>query len=397
MCSPRLRPVLYLLTVISLLLLSAMPNHAAIAGGAQQPVTGVSSTTNANTAKSDPINKIIANLHQRPPFSQGEKLVYELRLSRFPIYGLIGTLTFTVDKAILPVVVASTAADAVTPAVAEPARPKQGKKKARLAAAQQQAEEDQAVAKAAQENLSRPPGLIGGPLAAPVLTTRLPQSWEGASIPAHLSPFTTAALPPSIFKDYWKVQVRAESKGILTSIFRVDVDDRFISWIDPEDFGVVKTVKQIDEGRRRREMTASFDRQHGKVQWIDQDQDQNRTVQMREEASPSWVTDIAAGWYILRGQPLTPKQVFTLPLSDDAIVYPIEIEVLGEDMVDTDFGSYPTYKVDMKLFDGKYFRRRGSLILWVTKDVRHIPLKAQLKSNYGTVNIAIAEMQVVNP
>jgi Protein of unknown function (DUF3108) len=384
----RLRLILCLLTIISILLL---PINWATLGA--QPATLAPVITTIATEQPAPPNNIVANLQRRPPFSQGEKLVYELRLSRFPIYGLIGTLTFTVDKEELPWSLTPVISESTNEA--EAVRPKQGKKKARLAA-EQQAVEAQAVTAAAQENLYRPLALAGGPAAAPTLSSRLPQTLTTLSLPAHLSTLAAIVLPPPTPKIYWKVHVRAESKGILTSLFRVDVDDSFVSWIDPDDFGVVKTVKQIDEGRRRREMTADFDRTQGKVKWVDIDSEQNRLIQMREEASPQWVTDIAAGWYVLRGQPLALNQVFTIPLSDDAIIYPVDIEVLGEELVDTDFGSYPTYKIDMKLFDGKYFRRRGKLILWVTKDPRHIPLKAQIRSNYGTVNVTIAEMRTVD-
>lgn len=292
--------------------------------------------------KQDKFAPVREPLKSSLPFQNNEQLTYELRLSRFPIYGTIGELSFVVNEEAITVI--NNAVDNKTNR-----EPK-------------------------VENTEKP----------------LSEKKETAS-PESLAINKSTDKTPS----QWKFSVTAKSKGILTSIFRINVNDLFTSFVNKNDFNVTKTVKVIDEGKKHREMVADFDQNKQKVRWIDTDLKTQKVVRSKENPSLSWVTDIVNGWYVMRAQPLTIGKTFAFPLADEGETYEIEVDALEKESLETDFGKFATVKLEMKIFNGKYIRRKGRLFLWVTDDSRHVPLRAQIKSSFGTVTATLTEMKNV--
>jgi hypothetical protein len=255
----------------------------------------------------------VRNRLRKPlPFKAGEQLDYELRLSRFPIYGIIGSLTFTVDEEREP-----------SPVKTEEATEKRAEK-------------------------------------------------ESAG--------------------QWKIFVEARSKGLLTSLFRVHIDDVFTSYIDKNDFGVIKTDKKMEEGKRRRQMVADFDRTKRMVKWVHTDlNNSNKALQILEKPTLGWVTDIVSGWYVLRAQELKVGESLSFPLSDNGETYEIQVDTLGREKVETELGKFDTLKLDMKIFDGKFIKRKGKLFVWVTDDEHHLPVRGQIKASFGTVTVTLID------
>lgn len=288
--------------------------------------------------KSDKFASIREPLKNSLPFQNNEQLTYELKLSRFPIYGTIGELTFVVT--------------------------------------------DEAVNIANNKDSKEPkPENKEKPLA---------ENKESANPESLAINKSTDKIPTQ-----WKFSVEARSKGILTTIFRIKVDDLFTSFVNKNDFNVTKTIKIIDEGKKHREMVADFDTSKQKVKWIDTDLKTKKVVRSKENPSPNWVTDIVNGWYVMRAQPLTIGKTFAFPLADEGETYEIEVDALEKETLETDFGKFSTVKLEMKIFNGKYIRRKGRLFLWVTDDSRHVPLRAQIKSSFGTVTATLTEMKNV--
>ncbi|MFY9227052.1 MAG: DUF3108 domain-containing protein [Blastocatellia bacterium] len=291
------------------------------------------------TDKQDKFAPVREPLKTALPFQNNEQLSYELRLSRFPIYGTIGQLTFVVNEEAINI-----------------ANNKDGKTEAKT------------------ENKENP----------------LVENKENTNPESLATNKSTDKIPSQ-----WKFSVEAKSKGILTTIFRINVADLFTSFVNKNDFNVTKTVKIIDEGKKHREMVADFDQSKQKVKWIDTDLKTKKVVRSKENPSPNWVTDIVNGWYVMRAQPLTIGKTFAFPLADEGETYEIEVDVLEKESLETDFGKFSTVKLEMKIFNGKYIRRKGRLFLWVTDDSRHVPLRAQIKSSFGTVTATLTEMKNV--
>lgn len=334
------------LKVMKALLILLVISFAFVSVVAQNGTQGLEKTP----PKEDKFVEIHNQIKSSLPFQPNEVLVYELRLSRFPIYGTIGQLTFNVVEE---------QANNSSPSKEEVVKP---------------AENTETKSIKPSEN-----------------TETKSETTPTTTI---ASQTTTTNLNQSINVDSnWKFSIEAKSKGILTSLFRINVNDTFTSYVKKNDFSITKHVKRIEEGKRRREMVSEFDQAKQKVKWIDTDLTTNKIVRSKEKVTPIWVTDIINGWYVMRAQSLSIGKKFSFPLSDDAENYEIEVEVEGNEKLESDLGKFSTLKLEMKIFDGKYIRRKGTLHIWVTDDSRHIPLRAQLKSTFGTVNINLVEMK----
>jgi hypothetical protein len=145
-------------------------------------------------------------------------------------------------------------------------------------------------------------------------------------------------------------------------------------------------------------MVSEFDQTKQIVKLIDTDLNTKQIVRTKENPTLLWVADIINGWYVMRAQELTLGKSFSFPLNDEGETYDIEVVVLKKEKLELDdFGKFSTIKLDMKIFNGKYIRRKGTLHLWVSDDKRHIPLRAQIKSGFGTVTANLIEMKNVKP
>ncbi len=291
-------------------------------------------------------NQIKSNL----PFQTNEQLSYELKLSLFPIYGTIGTLTFTVSDN-------------------EEGFSQSKENTLPIKTKEKQTENETNITETTAINTNE--------------VTNDSKANNQQNV-----------VEKKVENNIWKFTVEAKSKGILTSIFRKNISDVFTSYVNKNDFNITKTIKKIEEGNKRREMVSDFDQTKQKVKWIDTDLNTQKVVRSKENPTLIWVTDIINGWYVMRAQELTVGKVFAFPLNDEGETYEIEVAVLAKEKLETDdFGKFSTIKLDMKIFNGKYIRRKGTLHLWVTDDSRHIPLRAQIKSGFGTVTANLIEMK----
>lgn len=307
-------------------------------------------------AKAEKFAQSHSKIKSNVPFQTNEQLSYELKLSLFPIYGTIGTLTFVVNEEDL--------SKTKTPSIEK--------------------QEETKLSPIENNVISTNNQNISETSAANSSSSETPKSIEPQSI----------VLEKKTENTIWKFTVEAKSKGILTSIFRKNVNDVFTSYVNKNDFTITKTVKNIEEGNKRREMVTEFDQTKQKVKLIDTDLNTKQIVRTKENPTLIWVTDIINGWYVMRAQELTIGKSFSFPLNDEGETYDIEVAVLGKEKLELDdFGKFSTIKLDMKIFNGKYIRRKGTLHLWVTDDNRHIPLRAQIKSGFGTVTANLIEMK----
>ncbi|MEW6732122.1 MAG: DUF3108 domain-containing protein [Acidobacteriota bacterium] len=326
--------------IITLLLLSGLVSAQASLQ-VEKPQFSAAVATDLGETK---FAEVRSRLGTSLPFQLGEQLTYEMKLSRFPIYGTIGTLTFTVNEGQMQT---ATAVNNDKPAT------------------------DTSATATSTSTSTSPPATT-----AESATT----SSENNKNPL------------------WKFVIDINSKGILTSLFRIKVNDEYTSYVDKSDFGVIKTIKKIEEGKRRRENIADFDRQQRKVKWIDTDLNSPmKATQTKEKDTFNWVTDIVSGWYVLRAQQLTVGKSLVLPISDNGETYEISVDVLEKEQFESELGKFSTLKVEMKIFGGKIIKRKGRLFVWVTDDQRHLPVRAQIKSNFGTVTGTLIEMKSVKP
>lgn len=191
----------------------------------------------------------------------------------------------------------------------------------------------------------------------------------------------------------------AVTKGILRKLFRLDFRQHIESTVEPASFSVLQTTKLDEQGKRKRESEAIFDQKAGKVVWTERDpNDPNREPRVVTNQMSGAVQDIASAFYYLRTQPLMIGKSFEISISDSGQVYRIPITVSEKKTMKTIVGKVQTLKVDAEIFgEGRLLRGKGKMSIWFTDDARHIPVRAKINNEMGTLDITLKRMTTSAP
>jgi Protein of unknown function (DUF3108) len=90
--------------------------------------------------------------------------------------------------------------------------------------------------------------------------------------------------------------------------------------------------------------------------------------------------------YFVRLQNLKEGQMLTFPVSADEENYQFEVLVGKRESLKTDCGKVKTVRLEPKLFGpGRFFKRQGEMTMWVSDDNKRTPLRLVAKTPKGTV------------
>jgi len=89
----------------------------------------------------------------------------------------------------------------------------------------------------------------------------------------------------------------------------------------------------------------------------------------------------------VRGQTLTPGQTLTIPIFDSRKKYELVVEVLAKkETLKAPWGEkISCILVKPKLKTAGIFTNKGEMLLWMSDDERHIPMKMMAKIKFGRV------------
>jgi hypothetical protein len=186
----------------------------------------------------------------------------------------------------------------------------------------------------------------------------------------------------------------AVTKGLLRKLFGLNFRQHIESTVEPKSFSVLQTTKLDEQGKRKRTSEAVFDKSAGKVVWTERDpNDPNREPRVVTNQMSGAVQDIASAFYYLRTQPLILGSNFEILISDSGQVYRIPISVSEKKMMKTVVGKVQTLKVDAEIFgEGRLLRGKGKMSIWFTDDARHIPVRAKINNELGTLDITLKKI-----
>lgn len=187
----------------------------------------------------------------------------------------------------------------------------------------------------------------------------------------------------------------AVTKGILRKLFGLNYHQHVESTVEPVSFSVLQTTKLDEQGKRKRTSEAVFDQVAGKVVWTERDPT-DPTRQPRVVASPASgaVQDIASAFYYLRTQHLELGKSFEILVSDSGQVYHIPVTISERKKMKTVIGEAQTLKAEPEIFgDNRLLRGKGKLAIWFTDDIRHIPVRARINNELGTLDIKLKRMR----
>lgn len=191
------------------------------------------------------------------------------------------------------------------------------------------------------------------------------------------------------------------SKGFFTKLFGMSFKLHAESQVEPNDFYAMRTTKKDEQGKRVRTSEAIFNQESKQVEYTERDPNNaGQAPRIITAVLDGPTQDMVSAIYFLRTQPLTPGQTFNIAVSDSGRVYQVPATVFAEKKkMKSVLGKVEVVRVDVELFgpgrpvaDGK-----GKMSIWVTSDERHVPIKARLSHDIGTLDITLKSIQREEP
>ena len=205
--------------------------------------------------------------------------------------------------------------------------------------------------------------------------------------PAPLIEGMNTEFTPAPDEQLLRLRATAVSKGSLVAIFGVDVRNRFETLVDMRDFSARVSFKEEKEGKKHIVQSTIFDRAEQQVRYLTTDLAKPDTPPRakplpREEGMLGLLSAI----YFLRLQNLKEGQMLTFPVSADEENFQFEVLVGKRESLKTECGKVKTVRLEPKIFGpGRYFKRPGEMTMWVSDDNKRTPLRLVAKTPRGTV------------
>ena len=189
-------------------------------------------------------------------------------------------------------------------------------------------------------------------------------------------------------------KAEAVSRGFLPSLLGFKIKDTYSSVVNSSDAGLHSFKRSIQEGKVRREQTTVINRATGRVTYTEQNlATPNSVPKVKEAATPEWVQDVLSAIYFVRTQKLDEGNVIAIPVSDGGDLYSIEIVVGKREELKLDLGRFKTVQLNAKIFDGRFVKRSGEMLVWMSDDPQRLVVRARIKAAGATV---VAELKRIS-
>lgn len=207
---------------------------------------------------------------------------------------------------------------------------------------------------------------------------------------ANLS-FNIAAAPDG--KNY-VITTEAVSKGNLFKLSGYKFLQKYESTVERENFRILKTVKHVEERDRDRDSFAAFNYRQEQVTYVETDpKDAMRPPRRIASAILPDTLDLVSGVYEMRRLPLSVGKTFELSISDSGLVYRIPVRVAAREQQNSILGKLWCFRVEPEVFGAnRLIDDKGKMAIWIADDERRIPVRAQIQSGFGTIEVKLKKI-----
>lgn len=191
------------------------------------------------------------------------------------------------------------------------------------------------------------------------------------------------------------VKADARSKGTLTRLFRFSFVQEIESAFSSRDGQIRQTKKHDVQKERVRDSVADFDYGDRRVTYTETDpKDPMRPPRRIASEIVPGTFDMVSAIYWLRTKPMAVGARFDMTVSDSGLVYKVPVRVAARERQKTEIGTVWCWRVEPDVFGpGRLIEREGSMIIWITDDDRRIPVRSQVNSPVGRIEIKLKSVR----
>lgn len=196
-----------------------------------------------------------------------------------------------------------------------------------------------------------------------------------------------AKLELSRVQQDWQLKLNLESAGLVSRLYRIQDDYKVTS---NDKFCGVSSAFEAHEGKRHVVESQQFDNSRHKSTFDFHDLVKN--VQEHHEIDIAPCThEILGALESLRQTRLDLGKSTTIPIANGKKMAYARIEAQSREKILVDGKSYSTIRYEAFIFDNIVFRKKGSLLVWLSDDAAHLPVQMRFQMGFpiGTISLEL--------
>jgi hypothetical protein len=143
---------------------------------------------------------------------------------------------------------------------------------------------------------------------------------------------------------------------------------------------------KIREGRHRKDKEVIFNLSNSKAVYINHLENEKKEFDV-----PAFVFDPISSFYYLRTLRLVVGKSVYVTIFDSKKVWNVEVQVLRREKVTLPIGTFDTIVIKPLMKSEGIFYRKGDIYIWLTDDIKHIPVKLQTKVAVGNITATLIQ------
>ncbi len=189
-------------------------------------------------------------------------------------------------------------------------------------------------------------------------------------------------------RDCYRVVGTGKSVGAFDWFFKVR--DHYESYIDEEAMLPWLFIRKIEEGGYKKKQNVSFN--HFKY---------TATSEKKTINTPGQVQDLISAFYYARTLDMSKAAIgdtFLIHTYLDDEVFPMVIKYTGKQKIRTKAGTFNCIIFKPYLLEGRVFKEKEGMTIWVSDDKNRIPIRAQADILVGSIKMDLTSYSgVANP
>ena len=180
--------------------------------------------------------------------------------------------------------------------------------------------------------------------------------------------------------------MRGRTTGLVDKIY--EVNDVYESWVDPETYLPVKSVRNVREQKYRFYDEVVYD----------QVNDTLVSLKSGGKKVPDNVNDLVSVFFFIRQnhyfEAMLAGKSFQIPVYHGDELFMMELAYLGTETIDTKIGRKTCYVVSPKVPKGKLLKGSDDLKIYITKDNNRLPIYAEFNLVLGSLKCELNSYKI---
>lgn len=181
----------------------------------------------------------------------------------------------------------------------------------------------------------------------------------------------------------YHVIAQGRSLGITDWVYKVR--DKYETYIDQDYMLPWKFVRSVREGGYKHYNEVDFDHYNNKA----------TSKITGVHAVPDNIQDVVSAFYYARCAVFNDKMnigdTIVINTFFDDQLYSLAARYLGKESVETDLGEFNCLKFNPMVQEGRMFKAKESIILWISDDGNYIPVRVESEILVGSVKFDLVE------